>query len=116
MSEFVDHLVEALEPLGPVRARRMFGGHGIYLGDVMFALVAEDTLYLKVDAGNREAFERLALPPFTYRQRDRTVSLSYHRAPAEAIDDGEALCQWARSAYEAALRSGRRRPTPKRRG
>ena len=46
-SEFVTYLLEQLAPLGEVRARAMFGGYGIYLGERMFALVAEDTLYLK---------------------------------------------------------------------
>ncbi|NIR58502.1 MAG: TfoX/Sxy family protein, partial [Gammaproteobacteria bacterium] len=45
-SEFVSHLLDMLEPLGPVSARRMFGGYGIYLDRLMFALVADDSLFL----------------------------------------------------------------------
>ncbi len=40
-----------------VRARRMFGGAGIYSGDIFFALIADDTLYFKVDASTRPEFE-----------------------------------------------------------
>ena len=44
-SEFVDFVLESLEPLGGVSARRMFGGRGIYKDGVMFALIAYDQLY-----------------------------------------------------------------------
>ena len=56
-SEFVTYLLERLAPLGEVRACAMFGGYGIYLGERMFALVAEDMFYIKVDDVNRAEFE-----------------------------------------------------------
>jgi len=42
----------------------MFGGVGIYAGQLFFALIADDTLYFKVDDSNRSDFERLAMRPF----------------------------------------------------
>ena len=56
-SEFVEFVLESLQPLRGVSARRMFGGWGIYKDGVMFALIAYDTLYFKVDDGNRQAYE-----------------------------------------------------------
>ena len=56
-TEFVDFVLESLQPLGGVGARRMFGGWGIYKDGVMFALVARDQLFLKVDDGNRAAYD-----------------------------------------------------------
>jgi DNA transformation protein and related proteins len=103
-SAFVSYVVESLQPLGPVRARRMFGGHGIYLDGVMFALIASDQLYLKVDDGNRAAYEAAGLAPFTYSGKGAPVRMSYHEAPGEGFDDPEVLCAWAREAYAAALR------------
>ena len=61
VSEFVTHVVDMLEPLGPVSARRMFGGYGIFLDGMMFALVADDTLYLKVDDESRSEFAAAGL-------------------------------------------------------
>lgn len=104
-SEFVDFVLESLGPLGGVSARRMFGGHGIYKDGVMFGLIAEDQLYLKVDDGNRRAFEAEGLQPFTYAGKGRPVQMSYHEAPSEGLDDPEVLCDWARSAYAAARRA-----------
>ncbi|MGI9286664.1 MAG: TfoX/Sxy family protein, partial [Pseudomonadales bacterium] len=47
LPEFVNFLLEQLSPIGPVRARGMFGGHGVYLEDLMFGLIADETLYFK---------------------------------------------------------------------
>ena len=104
-SEFVNYLLELLAPLGAVHARAMFGGHGIYRDDLMFGLVADDTLYLKADDGNRAEFEAEGLPPFTYKKNDREYAMSYYQAPPDALDDSEALCHWARRACEAAVRA-----------
>jgi DNA transformation protein len=110
-SEFVDFVLESLQPLGGVSARRMFGGFGIYKDGVMFALIAYDQLYLKVDAGNRPEFEARDLQPFTYSGKGRPIETSYREAPSEGFDDPEILCDWAREAYAAALRAKK----PKRR-
>lgn len=48
-NEFVEYLLELLEPSGGVRAKAMFGGFGIYRDNLMFGLVADDILYFKVD-------------------------------------------------------------------
>jgi DNA transformation protein len=104
-SEFVSFVVESLQPLGPVTARRMFGGWGIYLDGVMFALVAYDTLYFKVDDGNRQAYEDARLDYFTYHDKGKPIRMPYREAPPEGFDDPEVLCDWAGAAYAAALRT-----------
>ncbi len=107
MSLDVDYLKEVLEPFGPVQARRMFGGLGLYHAGLMFALVADDVLYLKADEASARYFEALDLPRFSYEKRGKTVSLSYFMAPAEMFDDPDAARTWAARAYEAALRQQR---------
>lgn len=105
-SEYVHFVVENLQCLGPVVAKRMFGGHGLFLGDVMFALVAWDTLYLKVDEVNRPAFEARGLGPFSYAgQQGRTMTMSYYEAPPEILDDQATLKRWAGDAHAAAQRA-----------
>jgi DNA transformation protein len=110
-SEFVEFVVESLGPLGGVSARRMFGGFGIYKDGVMFALIAYDQLYLKVDDGNRAAYEAAGLPHFTYADKGKPIRMPYREAPPEGFDDPDILCAWARDAYAAALRTKK----PKRR-
>ena len=112
-NEFVEHVLELLAPSGNVAARRMFGGFGIYRDGLMFALVADDVLYLKADGANRGEFEAAGAEPFTYRARRKQVILSYWRAPDEALESGTTMLAWARSAYAAALRAKAVSPTAK---
>jgi DNA transformation protein len=104
-SEFVEFVLECLQPLGGVNARRMFGGWGIYKDGVMFALIAYDTLYLKVDHGNRQAYDDAGLSHFTYTDKGKPIRMPYRDAPPEGFDDPDILCAWARDAYAAALRT-----------
>jgi DNA transformation protein len=62
--------------LGPVRCRRMFGGRGIYAGEVMFALEAGGEIFLKVDDGSRAAFEAAGSRPFVYGKEGRADATS----------------------------------------
>ena len=110
-SEFVSHLSEVFEDFGPISARRMFGGYGIYHGDLMFGLVADDVLYLKADASSQPEFARRELQPFTYVKAGKTMNMSYFAAPEEVYEDRAAAKRWAVLAYEAALRN---RPRPRR--
>ena len=109
-NEFVDHLVELLAPLGNVRARAMFGGYGVYRNDLMFGMVTDDVFYLKADDTNRPDFEAIGLGPFIYRGRGKEMPMPYYQAPAEALDNSEAMCRWAAPAYEAALRTAKPKP------
>lgn len=103
--ECVDFVVESLVPLGGVSARRMFGGHGVFKDGLMFALIADDRLYFKVDDHDRPAYQAAGLDPFTYLERGKPMALSYHEAPPEGFDDGDVMCAWAKKAYGAALRA-----------
>ena len=102
--EFADFVTELLAPLGGVSARRMFGGHGLYRDAVMFALIADDTLYFKTDAINRSVFEAAGSQAFRYARQGRLVALSYHQAPDAAFDSATAMQPWAESGFAAALR------------
>lgn len=105
-SEFVHFVVESLHSLGPVIAKRMFNGHGIFLHDLMFALVAWDTLYFKVDDETRPSFEEKGLEPFSYTdQRGRSLTMPYFEAPSEGLDDPTLLTAWGKKAFAAALRA-----------
>ena len=110
MSEFVDNLEAVFALFGPVKARRMFGGYGIYHDALMFGLVAEDELYLKTDEKSVRAFTELGLPPFEYEKRGK--KMSYYLAPTVIYDDPEQAKAWADRAFEAALRARK----PKRKG
>ena len=103
--EFVEYLLELMQPLGPVSAKSMFGGYGIYIDDLMFGLVADDVLYFKTGTNNRHDYERHGLPAFSYERNNRVYNMSYNEAPAEVMDDAEAMQWWANKAIAAALQA-----------
>jgi DNA transformation protein len=103
--EFVDYLLELMQPLGPVSAKAMFGGYGIYMDDLMFALVADDILYFKTGADNLHDYEAHGLPAFSYVRNGKKYNMSYNEAPAEVMDDAEAMQRWADKAITAALQA-----------
>jgi DNA transformation protein len=104
---FAEHVVDLLQSMGPVDARSMFGGYGVFLDGLMFGLIADEVLYLKVDDENLPEFEELGLRPFVYDGKDRPVRMSYSEAPPDALDDAELLSRWASGAYAAARRAKR---------
>lgn len=107
MTEYAEYLREVFEEFGPVTVRRMFGGYGVYSEGVMFALVADDTLYLKADEQNRADFEQRGLPPFEYDKGGKVVKLSYYLAPDDILEDREEAARWARRSRDAAFRARR---------
>lgn len=102
---FVDHCLELLAPLGAARARRMFGGWGLYIDDLIVAIVAAERLYLKVDAESRPRFAAAGCAPFVYDAKRSAVAMSYWSAPPEAIESAAQMAPWARLAVAAALRA-----------
>ena len=54
---FVDYALELLAGVGRVEARRMFGGAGLFRDGVMFALLDDDVIYVRVDDALQHAVE-----------------------------------------------------------
>lgn len=114
MDSFVQYTLELLEPLGPVQARAMFGGWGLYYGGAMFALIADGRLFFKTDEVNRPAFESAGCEPFVYDsgKGKPPVAMSYWTPPSDATDDAHALLPWARRGVEAAQRAQAKKAAP----
>jgi DNA transformation protein len=108
--DFVSHCLELLGTVGSARARRMFGGHGLYVDDLFIALIAAQRLYLKVDAQSRPNFEAAGGTPFVYDGAGKSVTLGYFSAPDEAIESPALMQPWARLALAAALRARALKP------
>ncbi|MFY2559899.1 TfoX/Sxy family protein [Corallococcus terminator] len=102
---FVEYTVELLEKLGPVQARRMFGGWGLYFGGRMFGLIGGGQLFLKVDDVTKPDFQAAGCRPFLYEGGGKTVEMGYWTPPTDANDDAYELLPWARRAVDAAARA-----------
>jgi DNA transformation protein and related proteins len=100
---FAEFLREQLAPLGRITMRRMFGKTGVFCDGVMFAMVTENTLYVRVDDQNRVTFkEAESFPPLNYAKRGSTIDLSFWPVPERLFDEPDELVMWARAALAAA--------------
>ena len=105
-AEYLAFIQDQMSGFGPVSVKRMFGGAGVSLDDVNFAIIADEILYLKSDSVNDPDFAAEDLEPFSYEGRNgKRMQMSYRRAPPRVMDDGDEMTFWCRKAFEAALRA-----------
>jgi DNA transformation protein and related proteins len=102
---FIAFAVELLSLVGPVRARAMFGGHGVYCGDLMIGLVDDDELFLKTDDETRPRFEAASCRQWIYTGGGKEMRSSYFRPPDEAHESPEDMEPWGRLALASARRA-----------
>ncbi|MBN9371835.1 TfoX/Sxy family protein [Hydrogenophaga sp. YM1] len=100
---FVEHVCELLSPLGPVVARRMFGGWGVSVDGMNVGLVAWNTLYLKGNAETEPRWLAAGCQPFVYEAKGKPMRLNYFTAPEEAMESPALMQPWARLALQAAV-------------
>jgi len=98
---FKSFVLAQLEELGDVTARSMFGGVGLYHRGVFFALIARDTLYLKVGDANRADYARVKAKPFQ-PYPDRAATMKYYAVPVGVLESAAELAVWARKAIAVA--------------
>jgi DNA transformation protein len=100
---FEEWLLDRLSPLGEVTLRPLFGGHGVYWGETIFAIVFRSRLYLKVDDESKDDFVSRGMGPF--RPNERQTLRSYYEVPLEVLADTEELLSWAKEAIRAGMHS-----------
>ncbi|MBD1872040.1 TfoX/Sxy family protein [Nodosilinea sp. FACHB-131] len=101
---FKTAVVSHLNQVAPATARAMFGGYGLYCEGIMFALIAHETLYFKVDASNQERFTEAGMGPFVYHRDGKAVTMSYYQLPPAVYDDLGLLYNWVEASVAAARR------------
>jgi DNA transformation protein len=102
--EYRDYVLEQLACLGWVTDKRMFGGVGIYLDGVFFALIADDVVYFKVGDLNRADYEAVGMRPFK-PYRNKPTTMPYYEVPVSVLEDVDQLTAWGRKAYAVAARA-----------
>lgn len=99
----IELLREVLECAGVFKARAMFGGHGLYLDGVFFAILDDGALYFKTSQETRSSFDAENMPSFTYQTKTGMQALAtYRRVPERLFDETDELAAWARDAVRAA--------------
>jgi len=97
---FAQFVVDQLRHIGPVECRAMFGGHGLYTGDVFFGIVWRGRFFLKTDGESRQPYVQRGMTPF--RPNEKQTLKNYYEVPVEVIENDEELTAWARRAIQCA--------------
>ncbi len=97
---FVEYVCDQLEDFEIVTYKAMFGGYGIYCGDIFFAIVFDGHLYFKTDATSQIKYESWDSEPFQPNAKQRLKS--YYEVPVDILEDAGSLVIWAEEAYGAA--------------
>lgn len=111
--QYLAYVLEQLEGIAQLRSRRMFGGVGLYSGDLFFGLIDDDTLFFKTDGSNSAEYISRGMPRFMpFPDRPEAV-MAYYQVPADVVEDIEEILRWARKAVAVALASQAAKARPK---
>ncbi len=102
---FKEFVLDQLGALPEVRARAMFGAHGLYQGEHFFGILDEGRLFFKTDARSQAEYVARGMEPFTYESKGRVLTMSYHEVPPDVLENAPELVAWAQRAIQAAARS-----------
>lgn len=112
---YIETITDLLSPLGRITIRKMFGGAAVYCDGQVFALISDDTLYLKVDETTRADFVAEGCGPFEYAMTDGVHTMhAYHKAPDRLLDETDDLIAWVRKAIAVGLRASKKKTAPAR--
>ena len=99
---FKDFVLDQLQELADVEARRMFGGYGLYRDETFFGIIHKGILYFKIDESTIGEYRRRKMKPF--RPNAKQTLKSYYQVPVEIIEDGDRLADWAAAAIRCTKR------------
>ncbi len=102
---FKEFVLDQLSALPDVRARAMFGAHGLYSGESFFGILDEGRLFFKTDAQSQADYTAHGMGPFTYESKGKVMTMAYHEVPPDVLENREELVIWARQAIQIATGS-----------
>ncbi len=101
---FKSFVLDQLSALSELRARAMFGGHGLYSGERFFGILDEGRVYFKADELTCAAYESRGMSPFTYEMKGRVMTMSYYEVPPDVLEDRDEAVVWAKEAIQVAAK------------
>lgn len=100
---FREFVLDQLGGIPDLLAKPMFGGVGLYAGDVFFGIMAADLLYFKVDGKSQREYLDAGSTPFApYADPQQIVSMSYYSVPGGVLESAPTLVEWAKKSIAVA--------------
>ena len=99
---FKEFVLDQLSALPDVRAKAMFGAHGLYCDEKFFGILGGGRLFFKTDAQSAADYTARGMGPFTYEMKGKVVTMSFHEVPPDVLEQPHELVVWARKAMGVA--------------
>lgn len=99
---FKEFVLDQLSALPDVRARAMFGAHGLYSGEKFFGILDEGRLFFKTEAQSQADYTARGMGPFTYESKGKLMTMAYHEVPPDVLENAPELVAWAQRAVQLA--------------
>jgi len=99
---FKEFVRDPLGALPELRARAMFGAHGLYSGENFFGILDAGRLFFKTDMASQADYTARGMGPFTYEMKGKTMTMAYHEVPPDVLENAPELTSWARRAIQVA--------------
>jgi len=102
---YTDYVLECLQPVGAISSGRFFGGIGVSVDGVQFAMMMGNALFFVVDDSTRPQYEQMGTGCFWYNTKKKKINVKkYHEVPGEWLDEQETLLQRAEESIRIARR------------
>ena len=95
--EYLNYVLDQLSEFDGVETKRMFGGVGLFKEGRMFGKIGGDTLRLKVDSSNQQAYEAKGMKP--YYSEKKKKGMPYWEVPLDVLEDKKELAKWASQSF-----------------
>jgi DNA transformation protein and related proteins len=102
---FTEFVLDQLSALPKLRAKAMFGAHGLYSDGNFFGILDEGRLFFKTDAASQADYTARGMGPFTYEMKGKVMTMAYHEVPPDVLENAPELTDWARRAIKLAASS-----------
>lgn len=76
----------------------MFGGHGLYHGEVFFGILSDGRLYFKTHPDTLPDY--LVFHAEVFAPSKKQILKNYHEVPVDILEDAVQLTTWARKAAQ----------------
>jgi len=100
---YLNYVQDQLSSFGDFETKKMFGGVGFFKDGIMFGMIGNGVLRLKVDAHNQALYEQHGMTALTSDGKKKRMP--YWQVPETILEDSNELKKWAAQSFEAALRA-----------
>ena len=106
---FKTFVLDQLSGLPELRAKAMFGAHGLYSGEHFFGILDEGRLFFKTDALSQADYAARGMGAFTYESRGKVLTMAYHEVPPDVLENPREVIEWAQRAIQLAATKPKRK-------